>query len=80
MKVLAIIKQVEIGVGDYGQAALWFSAYTSERCAALQIFGWEQAKAVIEAAGVRSVLSLEGRSCWVEEGDGMIRFIEMAKI
>ena len=80
MEKLAIIKDVNIGVGDYGKPALWFTTYTSACSAALQVFGWKEAGELLEKAGVRSAMSLEGKSCIVEEGGGMIKFVKLSGI
>lgn len=78
---LAIIKQVHCGVGDRGYAALWFSTYITEGSAALQVFGWEEAKTIIEAYGVSDVARLEGKPCWVDtSAAGLIRWVGAAKI
>lgn len=74
-KQLAIIRQVECGVGDYGQAALWFSTFITESGAALQVFDWDQAREVIEAYGVRDVHQLEGKPCWVNASGSLIRWV-----
>ena len=77
---LAIIKEVQCGVGDYGKAALWFTTYISDCSAALQVIEWEDAAKLIESSGVRHVDSLNGKSCYVEVGNGLIRFKRMAKL
>lgn len=74
MEKLAIIKNVNIGVGDYGEPALWFDTYTSQCSAALQVFGWKEAGEIIKKSGLRSVDSLEGMSCIVEEDAGLLRW------
>ena len=74
MEKLAIIKNVNIGVGDYGHPALWFDTYTSSCSAALQVFGWEKAGELIKESGLRSVMSLEGKSCIVIDEDGLLKF------
>jgi hypothetical protein len=79
-KQLAIIKNVHCGVGDRGVACLWFDTYISECSAALQVLSWDDAKLVIEKAGVSDVGRLAGRACWVEAGNGFIKFIEVASI
>ena len=80
MEKLAIIKNVNIGVDDYGEPALWFDTYTSSCTAALQVFNWDDAKHIIKASGLRAVKSLEGKSCIVHEEKGIIRFKELSNI
>lgn len=77
---LAVIRGVKCGVGDYGNATLSFSTYISECVAALQVVGWDDAKKLIEDAGVEHVDLLVGKTCWVEVGNGMIIFKRLAKI
>ena len=52
MEKLAIIKDVNIGVGDYGTPALWFTTYTDNCSAALQVFNWKDAGELITTAGL----------------------------
>lgn len=80
MEKLAIIRDVNIGVGDYGHPALWFTVYLSKCEAALQVFNWEQAGKLIEESGVRNVSSLNGMSCIVDEQGHMIKFMRMTGI
>ena len=77
---LAIMKDVGIGVRDVGRPVMFFSTYISESVAALQILSLEQAYALLNQAQVYDVKDLEGKPCWVEEGNGMIKFLEYAKI
>lgn len=79
-KQLAIMKNVGIGMRDCHSPVLWFSAFISEGSAALQVLNWDRAKDLIAKSGVYSVLELEGKSCWVNVGDNMIKFLELAKI
>lgn len=79
-KVMAVIKRVRCGVGDHGVAYLQFTTFISECEAALQIFLWEEAKAIIEAANVSDVNHLEGKTCWVECEKGPIKFKGILKI
>lgn len=72
MRQLAIIKNVGIGMRDCSSPVLWFDVYAEEHCAALQVFDWDRARDIIQAAGVEDVSSLEGRPCWVQhEGNKM---------
>ena len=80
MEKLAIIKNVNIGVGDYGKACMWFDTYVDEHSAALQVLSWEKTATILEAACVRSALFLEGKACYVNDADGFIKFIRLAKI
>lgn len=77
---LAIIRNVNCGVGDYGKACLWFDAYIGECAAALQVIEWGAAGKLLEEAGIADVNKLNGRPCYVEVGGGMILFKRMAKI
>lgn len=78
---LGIIRDPHFGVGDRGTVALWFTVYVSESGAALQVFGVEDAVAIIAAYGVRDVSDLDGKSCWVDTSSpGMIRWVKAAKL
>lgn len=77
---LAVIKDVQFGVGDYGKVALWFSAFTEPGMAALQVLTVEQGVALIEAHGVRHVDELNGKTVWVDDDGNMSRYVETAKI
>ena len=80
MEKLAIIKDVHLGVGDYGVPALWFTTYVSSCGAALQVFNWQQAYDIILSANVGDINRLNGKSCLVDEGGGLIKFIKMSGI
>lgn len=80
IKRLAIMKDVSLGCRDIGKPCIWFNTYITECDAALQILSWESAAKLIETAGVYDARSLEGKACWVEEDNGLIRFVEYAKI
>lgn len=77
---LAIIRDVRYGIGDRGKACLTFTTYTEESSAALQVLYQPQADQVIEQADVSDVHSLERRACWVQVGDGLMRFLRMADL
>jgi hypothetical protein len=80
MKQLAIMKQVGIGMRDMHEPGLWFTAYTDEHSASLQVLSWGDAKILIEDTGVYDVKSLEGRPCWVEEQAGFVRYVGAWKL
>lgn len=65
-KTMAVIRKPQFGVGDRGKVMLWFTVYTSETLAALQVFTPEQAVEIIEAYGVDDVSKLDGKPCWVD--------------
>lgn len=76
---LAVIKDFNIGVGDRGVPAIWFSAYVNEVAAALQVIqGAEAIHEFIAATNLSDVTKIEGRTCWVDEGDGLIRYKRLA--
>lgn len=79
MEKLAVIKNVHIGCGDYGKAALWFDTYVSDCVAALQVLSWDRAREIIESSQLRDVHALEGRACYVNEENHMITFLRLMK-
>ena len=77
---LAIIKDVGFGMRDRSFPTLWFTTYTSRTSAALQTFQGQEMLDLVKEAGYYDIKSLEGKSCWVEVRDGLMRFVELAKI
>lgn len=77
---LAIIKGVHFGVGDYGRVCMWFESYIQEHAAALQILSVDQAVELIAKFGVNHVDKLNGKTIWVETGNGMIKYLRGAVI
>jgi len=71
---MAIMRGVGFGCRDTGRPCLFFTTYTSECNAALQILYGEEAMAVIKESGVYDVKGLEGKPCWVETGGGITLF------
>ena len=80
MEVLAIIKDVNIGMRDCNEPVLWFTTHTSECSAALQVFNWVEAGKLIKDAKVYSVNNLEGKACFVEKDGWLLKFIRVASI
>ncbi len=74
-KQLAIMRGVKLGMRDIDHPCMWFTTYTSEHEAALQVLSWKDAEAVIEAYGTYDVNSLEGKPCWVELGDNVMKWL-----
>ena len=74
-KIMAVIKGVQIGVGDRGVAWLSFSVYPEESLASLQILSWEDAKVFIEAYGVSDVSKLNGKPVWIKRGGGCMEIV-----
>ncbi len=73
---LAIIKDVHCGVSDRGKFALRLTVYDSECSAALQV--WEdlaEIAKIVEAYGVSDVGALNGKPCWVEVGNGLMKWV-----
>jgi len=79
-KVLAIIKGVGFGVRDTSHAMLWFTAYESETSASLQCIPAEQAVELLEKHGIANVTDLEGKPCWLQRDNGLIKFIDFVRI
>ena len=80
MRLLAVIDQFRIGIGDYGVPAIWFTTYINEGEAALQtVHGADNIYEFMVKAGLENIMTVEGKYCWVDVGEGMIRFIEFAK-
>lgn len=77
---LAIMKEIGIGIRDVGRPVMFFSTYISECTAALQILSWDEAFKLLDQSQAWDVKQLEGKSCWVEVDNGMIKFLEYAKI
>ena len=78
---LAVIKNFQIGVGDRGVPAIWFETFINESSAALQvIYGATEIHDFIAQAGLESVISVNGKTCWVDVGPATIKFLSLAKI
>jgi len=80
MRKLGIMKNVSFGCRDTNYVHLWFDVYTDESRSSLQRLPATEAIAVLEKHGVSNIKSLEGKSCWVEEDDYSMKFIDLAKI
>ena len=80
MKQLAIMKDVGFGCRDIGRPILWFNTYISNSECALQIISYQDAEEIIKKYHVNDVHDLEGKPCWVDAGNGMIKFLEPAII
>jgi len=79
-KQMAVIRDVQFGVGDYGEVALWFSAYTEPSLASLQVLTVDQGVHLIKTMGVRDVHDLDGKTVWVEADANTMRYLEPCKI
>jgi hypothetical protein len=79
-KTLAIMKGVGFGVRDTSRAMLWFTACTSEASASLQCIPAEQAVKLLENHGIANVRDLEGKPCWIKYDNGLIKFVDFARI
>ena len=78
-KVLAIIKDVGFVCRDTGHPCLFFTVYTSESSASLQIIDHAKALSIIENSGVYDVKNLEGKPCWVDIEGNSISFNRLWK-
>ncbi len=76
---VGIIRDVGIGHRDAHFPCLWFTVYTSEHLASLQILSWKEAEKLIKDTGVYDVRHLEGKPCYVETDGGMSRFLRVWK-
>ena len=72
-EVLGIIRDADCGNRDFARPCIWFTVQSLSGDS-LQVFWWEQAYELLQAAGVRSVKDLNGRACAVIEEGGMHRF------
>lgn len=80
-KQLAVIKNFNIGVGDRGRPAIWFSTYISESTAALQVIeGQEAIYEFINNSRLTDITKIEGKTCWVEVDGSRIKFLRMATL
>ncbi len=79
MRKLAIMKNVSFGCRDTNHAVLWFNVNTGES-ESLQFLSAKDAVAFIEKNSISDIKYLEGKPCWVGEADGMMRFIDLAKV
>ena len=80
-EVLAIMKNVGIGMRDTNNPCLWFDACIDESGRALQVLSWGTALHVIKESGVYDVKNLEGKACIVDiSTPNMILFVRVAKI
>jgi len=62
---IGIIKDVGFGNRDIGRPVLFFSVYSSENIASLQILELEEAVKFIKEYGVYDVKELEGKPVWM---------------
>lgn len=76
IRQMAIIQGVGVGLRDVGAPVLWWTVNTGDSGAALNVFDWEVAGEIIKAYGVREVHGLNGKPCWVEVGDGLMKYVE----
>lgn len=74
-KQVAIIKNVRVGAEDHYGAALWFDMYISEGSCALWIIPIAEAADII--GRFDDIKHLEGKPCWVEVDNGIIRFLKL---
>ena len=80
-EVLAIMKNVGIGMRDTNNPCLWFDACIDESGRALQVLSWKEAQQVIKESDVYDVKNLEGKACIVDiSTPNMILFVRVAKI
>ena len=79
-KRMAIISEVGIGLRDVGRPVLWFTVHLDESSAALQVKGWEETAEIIKDHGVYDVKNLNGKACWVEEDQRIIRYLGACRI
>ena len=75
MKKMAVIKNIGFGNRDVGRPVVWFDTYTEENVAALQVLDMEIALTHIKKSGVYDIKNLEGKTCWVEENNNLIKFL-----
>lgn len=74
-KKMAIMKNVGFGLYDRNEPFLYFTAMNG--CiGALQCIFYPDYVDVFKAYSARDVKDLEGKSCWVEKGDGMMVYKE----
>jgi hypothetical protein len=76
---LGIIRDVGIGHRDSPYPCLWFTVYTSEHLASLQVLSWKEAENLIRDTQVYDVKALEGRPCYVETDGNVSRFLRCWK-
>jgi hypothetical protein len=79
-KVMAIMKHVGFGCRDAGFPMLWFDAYETESSASLQCIPGAKALELIKEHGIEEVHQLEGKPCWVRHHNGLVNFVDFAKI
>jgi hypothetical protein len=72
---IAVMKNVKFGAGDRGRCWLTFDAYTAPGRAAFLILEVPEAVALIEAYGVADVARLSGKTVYVSDSDGFIRYV-----
>lgn len=78
-KQLAIIKNAKIGVFE-GTLGLAFSTYIEEHQAANQFIGWAELGELIRVLDLGDSRQLEGKICWVKVENGIITYLNGAKI
>jgi len=76
---LAVMKGVGFGCRDTSKPCLFFTTYTDEHSAALQIIRGADALQIIQESGVSDVKDLENHLCWVSETSNRIIFIRLWK-
>lgn len=63
---MGIMRGVTFGNRDVGRPVLWFSVYTDEALASLQILEIDEAVKLIKAYDVYDIKELEGKPIWVK--------------
>lgn len=77
---MAVIKNPQFGCDDRGGVSLRFTVYLSDSGAADQMLSPDDAVTVIKAARVSDVSKLDGKTCWVQQDGGIVRFLRMTTI
>lgn len=74
-KQMAIIQDIRLGVYDRSKAMLYFTANIGGTCA-LQCLSVEDGVKMIEAYQSSDISDLNGKPCWCEVSNSMIKYIE----
>lgn len=74
---LAIMKNISFGVRDRNKACLWFDV-NDGNYGSLQCLPVKYAVNLIEKHNITDIRNLEGKPCWIEVDNNIMKFIDLA--
>lgn len=80
-EVMAVIRNPVFGVEDrsYQHPCLKFTVHTGQGSAGQVLFEKDYI-VLLRDGGITDIRELEGRTCWVKMGDGLIKFVALTKL